>query len=100
MGDDSFGGASMTLVSGVLTMIVLVNGWFVVRLLKDLWRHKKAMGVESGNIVLLALSSPLIFFLSAFGISDFALSTILYRQKRIVSDEKLPGTLNTQCVIP
>ncbi len=90
----------MTLVSLVLIMIVLVNGLFVLRLVSDLLRHQEALRAESGNTVLLALSSPLIFFLSACGISDFAVSTILYRQKRIVSDEKLPGTLNTQCVIP
>ncbi len=38
--------------------------------------------------------------MSTFGISDFAISAILYRKKKLVSDKKLPGTLNTQCVIP
>ncbi len=40
------------------------------------------------------------FFFSTFGISDFALSTVLYRARKLVDDAKLPGTLNTQCAIP
>lgn len=38
--------------------------------------------------------------LSTFGISDFGISAAVYPKLKWVSDEKLPGTLNTQCVIP
>lgn len=38
--------------------------------------------------------------LSTFGVSDFAIGTVLYPKLKWVSMKKLPGTLNTQCVVP
>lgn len=90
----------MTLTSLILMFIILVNSVFAIRFLLDLIKHKHELNEESGNKLLLAISSPIIFFFSSFGISDFAISTIFYRMKKLVSDKKLPGTLNTQCVIP
>jgi uncharacterized membrane protein YfcA len=89
----------MTPVSVILLLIIVVNSLFAVRFLRDLHQHKSVISSEAGSPLFLAISAPIIFFFSAFGISDFATSTILYRMKKIVSDEKLPGTLNTQCVI-
>lgn len=88
------------MVTIVLSLIVLVNGIFAIRFIQDLIAHKDEVMKEPGNNIFLSISSACIFFLSTFGISDFAISTILYRNKKLVSDKKLPGTLNTQCVIP
>lgn len=88
------------MVTIVLSLIVLVNGIFIVKFIQDLIANKENMKNEPGNNIFLAISSACIFFLSTFGISDFAISTILYRNKKLVSDKKLPGTLNTQCVVP
>jgi uncharacterized membrane protein YfcA len=90
----------MTPVVVILLFIVLVNSLFALRFLSDVIKHRASLHAETGNPLYLAISAPIIFFLSALGISDFAVSTILYRMKKVVSDEKLPGTLNTQCVIP
>ncbi|KTD53253.1 integral membrane protein [Legionella santicrucis] len=81
-------------------LILVVNGFFIFRFSLDFIRHIELVKKENGNPVLLAFSSMIIFFLSSFGICDFAISTIFYRFKKLVSDKKLPGTLNTQCVIP
>lgn len=88
------------MVTIVLSLIVLVNGIFAIRFIQDLIAHKDEVMNEPGNNIFLSISSACIFFLSTFGVSDFAISTILYRNKKLVSDKKLPGTLNTQCVIP
>jgi len=72
----------------------------VIRFIQDLLKNKEKVKKEPGKPIFLAISSAIIFFLSTFGISDFAISAILYRKKKLVSDKKLPGTLNTQCVIP
>lgn len=90
----------MIVTTLILVLIILVNGAFAIRFLLDLVRHKQALREEKAGNLLLAISSPIIFFFSSFGISDFAVSTILYRIKKLVSDKNLPGTLNTQCVIP
>ncbi len=90
----------MSNLSIVLFLIVAVNSVFVTRFIMDLIQHKEDFRRESGNTILLAFSSMTIFFFSSFGICDFAVSTVFYRIKKLVSDKKLPGTLNTQCVIP
>ncbi|NBI05544.1 sulfite exporter TauE/SafE family protein [Senegalia massiliensis] len=84
----------------ILTLIVLVNGTFAVKFIKNLLANKNEAMNEPGNPIAMAISSFTLFFLSTFGISDFAISTVLYRKLKWTSDKKLPGTLNTQCVIP
>jgi uncharacterized membrane protein YfcA len=88
------------MVVTVLLCIVIINGMFAFRFIRDFLAHKHDAWNEPGNNIFLALYSMACFFLSTFGISDFALSTVVYRAAKIVPDEKLPGTLNTQCVIP
>lgn len=84
----------------ILLSIILLNGIFAYKFLFDVIRHQQELRAESGNNIFLAISSATLFFFSSFGLSDFAISTVLYRLKKLVSDKKLPGTLNTQCVIP
>lgn len=90
----------MTVTTLILALIVIVNGVFALRFVMDVMKNKQELKKEPGNNLLLAISSPIIFFFSSFGVSDFAVSTILYRKKKLVSDKMLPGTLNAQCVIP
>ncbi len=90
----------MTVTTWILVLIVAVNGTFAIRFLQDLVKHKHELADLKGKNILLTISIPIIFFFSSFGISDFAISTILYRKCKLVSDKMLPGTLNTQCVIP
>ncbi|WP_339318242.1 sulfite exporter TauE/SafE family protein [Paenibacillus sp. FSL R10-2734] len=90
----------MTTATIILTLVVLINVIFAVRFIVDVVKHREEIKQEPGNGFMLAISSTLIFFFSTFGVSDFALSSILYRKAKWVSDKKLPGTLNTQCVIP
>jgi uncharacterized membrane protein YfcA len=84
----------------ILALVVLVNGAFAIVFLQDLLKHRKETFQEPGNPIAIAFSSIVIFFLSTFGISDFAISASLYPKTKWVSDKKLPGTMNTQCVIP
>ncbi len=84
----------------ILTLIVIVNGIFAITFIKDLIANKGETMKEPGNSIAMAISSFLLFFLSTFGVSDFAISAVLYRKFNWTSDKKLPGTLNTQCVIP
>lgn len=83
-----------------LLLIVLLNGFFLMRLLQDLVKKWQDIKHDTASTMLLIISSPIIFFCSALGISDFTLSTLFYRKMNFLNDKKLPGTLNTQCVIP
>lgn len=88
------------LVNTVLGCIILLNGIFLIQFIRDYNNNKEIVRAEPGHRGVLGVWSYIVFFLSTFGISDFALSTIFYRKAKLIEDKKLPGTLNTQCVIP
>lgn len=83
-----------------LLFIVLLNGFFLIKLAQDSLRHWQTIKQDPASTMILIISSPIIFFCSALGISDFTLSTLFYRKMNFLNDKKLPGTLNTQCVAP
>lgn len=84
----------------LLILVVAVNLYFAFLLIKDLMKHKSQVMSEPASTKALPFSSPIIFFLSTMGISDFAISSSLYPKLNWVSVKKLPGTLNTQYTIP
>lgn len=90
----------INIVQVILILVVLVNGLFAIRFVLDVLQHKEELKEEPGNPVAMTIVSFFMFFLSTFGISDFAIGSSLYPKAKWVSDKKLPGTLNTECVIP
>lgn len=84
----------------LLILIVAFNGIFAFYFIKDLSKNKEEMFKEEANSKILPFTSFFIFLLSTIGISDFAISTLAYPKLKWISMKKLPGTLNTQCVIP
>lgn len=90
----------MSIVTIILILVVVVNGWFAAQFTRDLIKHKGQTMKEPGNPFVMAISEFIIFLLSTFGISDFAIGASLYPRLKWVDEKKLPGTLNTACVIP
>lgn len=88
------------IILGILLLILIVSGLFINILAKDVITNKNEVIADPIPGIPLAISSFFIFFLSTFGVSDFAISTVIYRKLDWVSDKKLPGTLNAQGVIP
>lgn len=84
----------------ILSLIVLVNGAFTVRLVRDMLAHRAEIMKEPGNNIVMAIYSFFLFLLSTLGISDFAISMAVYPKTKWVSAKKMPGTLNVQCTIP
>lgn len=84
----------------LISAIVLINLLFIFVLVRDLLRHRDEIMSEPASSIWTPIAQAVIYFLSTFGISDFAISTALYPKAKWVSMKKLPGTLNTQCVIP
>ena len=84
----------------LLTLVVIVNGIFALLFLKDVKTHWRETQAEPGNPIAMAFSQFVIYFLSTMGISDFAIGASVYPNLRWVEAKKLPGTLNTACVIP
>ena len=84
----------------LLGLIIAINAYFIIYFVRDLIKNKQSFKAEAGDTRILPFTSFIIFFLSTFGISDFAIGTVLYPKMKWVSMKKLPGTLNTQCVVP
>jgi uncharacterized membrane protein YfcA len=84
----------------LISAIILINLLFMIILGRDLFKHRAEIFKESADNLWTPLAQIVIYFLSTFGISDFAISTALYPKMKWVTLKKLPGTLNTQCVIP
>lgn len=81
-------------------LLVLVTLYFIYFLVVDFMKNRNDIMKENANTFVLPFSSFIIFFFSTFGVSDFAISTVLYPKLNWTSIKKLPGTLNAQCVIP
>lgn len=90
----------MSLITIVLALIVLVNGAFALCFVRDAMQNRDKLLSEPASSLVLAPVSFVLFLLSTFGISDFAIASSFYPKLKWVSDKKLPGTLNTECVIP
>lgn len=84
----------------LIAAIVFINLLFIFVFVKDLIKHRHEIMEEPANLFWTPFSQIIIYFLSTFGISDFAIATAIYPKAKWVSMKKLPGTLNTQCVIP
>lgn len=84
----------------LIIAIIAINFLFIFVLVRDLLKNRHEIMEEPASPIWTPLSQIVIYFLSTFGISDFAISTALYPKAKWVSMKKLPGTLNTQCVIP
>ena len=84
----------------LLALIVAINLYFIIYFLRDIFKNKQNFKEEPGDMRLLPFTSFITFFLSTFGVSYFAIGTVLYPKLKWVSMKKLPGTLNTQCVVP
>jgi len=83
----------------LLATIAAANTAALLLLGRDLCRRWAEVRQDAGPWPLQLLSSFGLYFLSAFGISDFALSTVLYTKTRWAASRKLPGTLNTQGLV-
>lgn len=88
------------LVTILLVLVVIVNGIFLIAFIRDLLKNKSFLKEEPGNAIAMAFYAAIVFLLSTFGISDFAIGTSLLPKFKWVTTEKLPGTLNTECVVP
>lgn len=84
----------------LISAIILINLLFMIILGRDLFKRRTEIFKEPADNLWTPLAQIVIYFLSTFGISDFAISTALYPKMKWVTLKKLPGTLNTQCVIP
>ncbi len=88
------------MINVILFLIIIISIFFIYTFVKDLIKHREELKKNPKQSVILMFLSPIIFFLSTFGISDFAIATLIYRKFKFVKDTILPGTLNTQCAIP
>lgn len=81
--------------------IMLVSGLvFAVVLFKAYMERKRNNNLESDSFIKIGLVGALANFFDTLGLSSFAIETTFFKNFKLVSDEKLPGTLNVGATIP
>lgn len=86
----------MILKTFYILMILLFLAEILVIYLKDRERLKG----EAGSAAYYSFFGFLVYIVTSFGVSDSALNTLVFRRKRYVPMEDLPGTIVTCAVIP
>ena len=97
------GGKNMndsTILLMMLVAIVLVNMVFIVRFALDFWQHREETFQEKGSNVFYSVLGFLTMICATFGVSDYAINTVVYTKTKYVEDRLIPPTLNTECTIP
>lgn len=88
------------MITVLIIIIIVLHTFSTTVLIRDLRSHWPALLKEPGSIFIQAPFSFVMYFISAFGISDFAISTAVYHKVGWAELRKLPGTLNAQTTLP
>lgn len=83
----------------ILCAIVFIGTYALLVTIRDMVAHREEIRNAPGRLPLQLLNSFVIYFLAAFGISDFALCTVIYSKTGWSTTRDLPGTLNTQGLV-
>jgi uncharacterized membrane protein YfcA len=90
----------MTLLQMLFVALALISVFYVVVLARGLRRAQRETG-EPVTPTPGGLATGFVTdFLDALGIGSFATTTAIFRQWRMVRDEKIPGTLNIGHTLP
>ena len=81
---------------GIQILIILVCSSSLIYIFQDIFVHSKEVFFTPGPWIKQAIFSFFLYFFTAFGVSDFTVSTVVYTKTGWVDIKKLPGTLNAQ----
>ncbi|MBL0458213.1 sulfite exporter TauE/SafE family protein [Aeromonas enteropelogenes] len=85
----------------ILRLIFIVGGLaYVIMLAQACWQMKRNGTIEPTPFWPVAAIGGIANFLDTLGIGSFAVKTACYKQFKLIDDRLLPGTLNSQCVLP
>ncbi|CAH2214736.1 sulfite exporter TauE/SafE family protein [Tepidibacter aestuarii] len=85
----------------ILLGIMIASGIPFTFMLVQSYMKRKAEGrLEEESFIKMGLIGALANFFDTLGLSSFAIETSLFKNFNLVSDEKLPGTLNVGATIP
>ncbi len=84
----------------LLSLVILLIIVFMTYLIIDIFKHKEDYKKEKINRIFLVIITPVIYFFSTFGVSDFAICSVIYPKLKWVKIKKLPGTVNASSLIP
>ncbi|MBL1230072.1 sulfite exporter TauE/SafE family protein [Enterococcus sp. BWB1-3] len=84
----------------LILLICLFNSFFLFYFIKDITKNYESLKIEKGSPIVYSIIAFFSMFLSTFGISDFAINTIVYRKLKYFPDRLIPATLNTEGTIP
>ncbi len=88
------------MITALLVSIVLINLLFIVRFVVDFLKHREETFAEKGSNLFYIVLGFITMIGATFGVSDYAINTVVYRKTGYIEDRLIPPTLNTECTIP
>jgi len=89
----------MSTIKVALYIALALIGVYYVVILLPAWREQRASGVNAPSPLLVGIGFVTNFF-DTLGIGSFATTTSIYKLKKLVRDEVIPGTLNVGHTLP
>lgn len=91
----------MNMATILITIMWVYVAVYLVIMVRDTVKHRgEAVKMEKGNFRYNILISFVANFFDTLGIGSFAIATSAWKFKRSMSDDLIPGTLNTAFAIP
>lgn len=84
----------------VIAAMLVLEGIYLIALLRDCLGHKEEMRKEKGNPIVLAVYSLVLYFGATFGLPDFAIGSVIISKLKWLEEKKIPGTLICECTLP
>lgn len=84
----------------IILALTATGAVFLFALIKSLRRNPDMLRKAPGKFPVICLSQFLVFFCTAFGLSDYTMNAALLRPMGLVRDEDLPGTLLAAASLP
>ena len=87
--------------AGLLTLLAAIGLWFVVRWFTIERKHRVQVTLSRRHSWSVRIGVGVITdFLDTLGVGSFATTSSLFRMSQLVSDENIPGTMNTGHTLP
>lgn len=87
------------MVRCIVIVILLLMVLYLLVLSRDIYVNRKIMKEEKGSFGFFSAMLAIVMFFATFGVSDTALSVLVYNKKKCIDDKLLPGTIITSAIL-
>ena len=83
-----------------IKLVIIISTFFIISQILMLYREQKSSYGKMNSKILTALSGFIANFADTIGLGSFAILVATNKNERLCDEKKLPGTLNSQAMLP